>query len=116
MTDVPQRFRALVAEREGDDIRRALRELGVDDLPAGEVTVRVDWSSVNYKDALAVSPKGRVARDYPLVPGIDLAGEVISSDDGEVRRGERVIVHGHDLGVAHHGASRQAGSSRCPTG
>ena len=103
MTDVPQRFRALVAEREGDDIRRALRELGVDDLPAGEVTVRVDWSSVNYKDALAVSPKGRVARDYPLVPGIDLAGEVISSDDGEVRPGERVIVHGHDLGVAHHG-------------
>ena len=46
------------------------------------MTVRVGWSSVNYKDALAVSPKGRVAKTYPLVPGIDLAGEVIESDAG----------------------------------
>jgi acrylyl-CoA reductase (NADPH) len=103
MSHVPQRFRALIAEREGDDVRRGLRELAADELPRGEVTVRVDWSSVNYKDALAVSPKGRVAKTYPLVPGIDLAGEVIASDDDAVRPGEQVIVHGHDLGVAHHG-------------
>jgi putative YhdH/YhfP family quinone oxidoreductase len=66
------------------------------------VTVRVGWSSVNYKDALAVSPKGRVAKGYPLVPGIDLAGEVIEGA-GDVRAGTQVLVHGHDLGVAHHG-------------
>ena len=100
---MPQRFRALVAERDGDEVRRGLRELGADDLPEGDVTVRVDWSSVNYKDALAVIPKGRVAQISPLVPGVDLAGEVISSDSGDVRAGEQVIVHGHDLGVAHHG-------------
>jgi acrylyl-CoA reductase (NADPH) len=58
--------------------------------------VRVEWSSVNYKDALAVSPKGKVAQISPLVPGVDLAGTVV---DG----GEEVIVHGYDLGVAHHG-------------
>ncbi len=100
---MPQRFRALVAEREGDEVTRGLRELAADDLPEGEVTVRVDWSSVNYKDALAVSPKGRVAQISPLVPGVDLAGEVISSDAGDVSPGDQVIVHGHDLGVAHHG-------------
>jgi acrylyl-CoA reductase (NADPH) len=67
------------------------------------VTVRVDWSSVNYKDALAISPKGRVAQISPLVPGVDLAGEVLASDDDGVPAGRQVIVHGHDLGVAHHG-------------
>ncbi len=92
-----------MAERDGDEVTRELRELGADDLPAGEVTVRVDWSSVNYKDALAISPKGRVARISPLVPGVDLAGEVLASDDGGVAPGRQVIVHGHDLGVAHHG-------------
>jgi putative YhdH/YhfP family quinone oxidoreductase len=103
MTEMPRRFRALVAEQDGDDVRRSLRELAADELPEGDVTVRVGWSSVNYKDALAVSPKGQVARGYPLVPGIDLAGEVIGSDGVDVRPGDQVIVHGHDLGVAHHG-------------
>jgi acrylyl-CoA reductase (NADPH) len=96
-------FRALVADRDGDDVTRELRELSPDDLPDGEVTVRVDWSSVNYKDALAVSPKGMVAKGYPLVPGIDLAGEVVESSDGAVQVGAPVIAHGYDLGVAHHG-------------
>jgi acrylyl-CoA reductase (NADPH) len=102
MTDLPTRFRALIAERDDDDIRRELRELSADELPDGDVTVRVAWSSVNYKDALAVSPKGRVAKSYPLVPGIDLAGEVIEGG-GDVQPGAQVLVHGHDLGVAHHG-------------
>ena len=96
-------FRALVADQNGDDVTRDLRGLSPDDLPEGEVTVRVDWSSVNYKDALAVSPKGRVAKGYPLVPGIDLAGEVLESSDGAVQAGAPVIAHGYDLGVSHHG-------------
>jgi acrylyl-CoA reductase (NADPH) len=102
MTEVPNRFRALLAEQDGDDVRRALRELEPGDLPEGDVTVRVAWSSVNYKDALAVSPKGRVAKGYPLVPGIDLAGEVIDGA-GDLSPDTQVLVHGHDLGVAHHG-------------
>src|SRR5207253_6205130 len=72
-------------------------------LPAGEVTVRVEWSSVNYKDALACRADGRVARISPLVPGIDLAGSVIASDDPDTGEGDRVVVHGYDLGVAHDG-------------
>src|SRR3954454_23245709 len=99
MSALPDSFRALVAEKQDDDVARGLQDLRADDLPDGDVVVRVDWSSVNYKDALAVSPKGRVARISPLVPGVDLAGTVIDGD-GE---GSEVIVHGHDLGVAHHG-------------
>jgi acrylyl-CoA reductase (NADPH) len=103
VTDVPSRFRALLAERDDDEVRRGLRDLSPDDLPDGDVTVRVGWSSVNYKDALAVSAKGRVAKGYPLVPGIDLAGEVIAGGGDGVEAGRAVIVHGHDLGVGHHG-------------
>ena len=98
MADVT-RFRALVAERDGDEVRRELRELSADDLPDGDVTIRVGWSSVNYKDALAVTPKGQVARISPLVPGIDLAGEVV---DGE-GQGTQVLAHGYDIGTSHHG-------------
>src|SRR3954471_2102699 len=97
-------FQALVAEKGDDDVKRELRTLGADDLPDGDVTIRVAWSSVNYKDALAVSPKGQVAQTSPLVPGIDLAGEVVeASGDGDVSEGDRVLVHGYDLGVAQHG-------------
>ena len=114
MTELPDSFRALLAERDGDDVRRGLRDLRPDDLPEGEVTVRVRWSSVNYKDALAVSPKGRVARDYPLVPGIDLAGEVLAADGAGVAPGDEVLVHGYDLGVAHHGGFAEV--ARVPAG
>src|SRR3954453_8550999 len=97
-------FKALVAERTDDDVKRELRTLGPDDLPDGDVLIRVAWSSVNYKDALAVSPKGQVAQTSPLVPGIDLAGEVVDSNgDGGFSEGDQVLVHGYDLGVAHHG-------------
>ena len=104
MTETPNRFRALVADKDDDGVRRALRDLSRDDLPEGDVTVRVGWSSVNYKDALAVSPKGRVAKTYPLVPGIDLAGEVIESDaGGDLAPGATVLAHGHEIGVGQHG-------------
>jgi acrylyl-CoA reductase (NADPH) len=73
------------------------------DLPAGEVEVRVGWSSVNYKDGLAVRPDGKVARISPLIPGIDLAGEVVASTDATFAVGTPVLAHGYDLGVARHG-------------
>jgi acrylyl-CoA reductase (NADPH) len=92
-------FRAFVATQRDDEVERGLTTLGEDDLPEGEVTIKVGWSSVNYKDALATIPGGGVARISPLVPGIDLAGEVV---DGE-GTGDEVVVHGYDMGVAHHG-------------
>jgi len=102
MSTLPDSFRALVAEKRDDEVVRELTTLGEGDLPEGDVVVRVAWSSVNYKDALAVSPKGGVAQISPLVPGVDLAGTVVSGA-GDVSEGAEVLVHGYDLGVAHHG-------------
>ena len=111
---IPDSFRGLVAERQGDEVKRGLTELSADELGEGEVTVRVSWSSVNYKDALAVSAKGRVARIDRLVPGIDLAGEVVASSSPDFGEGEEVLAHGHDIGVAHHGGFAEY--ARVPAG
>lgn len=96
-------LRAFVAERQDGEIERGVRTLTEDDLPQGQVTVRVGWSSVNYKDALATIPKGQVARISPLVPGIDLAGEVVASEAPDVAVGDQVLAHGYGIGVSHHG-------------
>ena len=93
---------------------RELRTLSLDDLGAGEVVVRVSRSGINYKDGLASSATGRVARINPLIPGVDLAGVVEESSSDSVAVGTEVIVHGYDLGVAHHGG--YAGYARVPAG
>ncbi|MGH2513711.1 MAG: hypothetical protein ACRDGQ_13620, partial [Candidatus Limnocylindrales bacterium] len=71
---LPESFRAFVAEKVEDRVERGVRQFAAADLPAGEVTVRIEWSSVNYKDGLATIANGKVARISPLIPGIDLAG------------------------------------------
>jgi acrylyl-CoA reductase (NADPH) len=96
-------FRALVVDKADADTRLTVERWTPDRLPAGDVTIRVAYSSVNYKDGLAVRADGRVVRNYPLVPGIDLAGTVVESADARYRAGDAVLVHGYDLGVAHHG-------------
>jgi acrylyl-CoA reductase (NADPH) len=114
VTAIPTTFRAYVAERHGDRVERGVREFAATDLPAGEVEVRVDWSSVNYKDGLATVADGKVARIDPLIPGIDLAGEVVSSADPAFGPGQAVLAHGYDLGVARHGGFTQY--TRLPAG
>src|SRR4051812_19016086 len=99
MADLPDEVRAFVAEKGENGVDRGLRTLPSGELGDGDVVVRVDCSSVNYKDALATIPKGQVARISPLVPGVDLAGTVVEGP-GE---GSQVLAHGYDLGVAHHG-------------
>jgi acrylyl-CoA reductase (NADPH) len=96
-------FRAYVVDHEDESTPDGIRELPPEALGDDEVTIRVEWSSVNYKDALAASSKGRVARISPLIPGIDLAGEVIESSAPDVSAGQLVLAHGYDLGVSHHG-------------
>lgn len=100
---IPDTIRAYVAERDGDEVVAGVRDLPISELGPGEVTIRVAWSSVNYKDGLAAKPDGRVAGISPLVLGVDLSGKVIASDDPRVPVGAEVIVHGNDVGVSHHG-------------
>jgi len=103
---IPQAFRAFVVTRSGSDgqgVESGVRILSPEDLPAGAVDIAVDWSAVNYKDGMVTRPGNRVARISPLVPGVDLVGTVAASTDATLSPGARVIVHGYDLGVAHHG-------------
>ncbi len=81
----------------------AFEESTVDDLDPGEVTVRVAYSSVNYKDALAATGKGRIIRRFPCIGGIDLSGTVVESSDARFKKGDAVIATSYDIGVAHDG-------------
>lgn len=114
MSAIPEIFRAFVAEKTADGVARGVRPFAAADLPPGEVEVRVAWSSVNYKDALATIPNGKVARISPLIPGIDLAGEVIASDDPAIPVGTSLLAHGYELGVSRHGG--YAEYTRVPAG
>lgn len=90
-------FRALMlVEHEGKP-RAEFRDLRLADLPDHEVLVRIDYSTLNYKDGLAITGKGRIARRLPLVAGVDLAGTVVESRAPDWRPGERVIVNGWGL-------------------
>ncbi len=97
------KFQALVARQNDDRIEAAVETLDESDLPPGEVTIRVHYSSVNYKDALALTPNGGVVREYPIVPGIDLAGEVVASESDEFAVGDAVLAHGYEVGTGRHG-------------
>jgi acrylyl-CoA reductase (NADPH) len=96
-------FQALVALQDGDRITATVETLRPDDLPPGEVTIRVHYSSVNFKDALALTPGGGVVRDYPIVPGIDVTGEVVESQSPDLAVGDTVVAHGYQIGTGHHG-------------
>ena len=96
-------FQALVARQDGDEITASVETLSPSDLPPGEVTIKVAYSSVNFKDALALTPGGGVVRNYPIVPGIDLTGEVVESQSPDFAVGDTVLAHGYQIGTGHHG-------------
>lgn len=92
-------FRAFQATSEGE---RGVVDMSTDELPDDGALVEVHWSSVNYKDGLAATPSGKVARISPIVPGVDLAGVLVDQAPG-MPAGTAVIAHGFDLGVSRHG-------------
>ncbi len=96
-------FRAFVVHNDGDRMRTEVTKLGDEELGDDPVVIDVEWAALNFKDTMVVEPGNRVARRYPLIPGIDLAGTVVSSDADGVEVGSSVLAHGYDLGVAHHG-------------
>lgn len=96
-------FRALVLDRAGGQFESGIRALSFSDLPGYPVLVRVSDSSMNYKDALAVTDRGKVIRSFPMVPGIDLAGVVVESADPGFRPGDAVLATGCGIGEEHWG-------------
>ncbi|WP_213683812.1 acryloyl-CoA reductase [Roseicyclus sp.] len=97
-------FRALVVEKDDTGITHAaVQALADDRLPAGDVTVAVEYSTVNYKDGLCLGTGGGLVRTYPHVPGIDFAGTVLASDDARYSAGDKVVLTGWRVGEAHWG-------------
>jgi acrylyl-CoA reductase (NADPH) len=97
----------LIEAADGGAVRAGFARLTGAQLDPGEVTVRVQYASVNYKDALAASGRGKIIRRFPCVGGIDAAGVVEASDSPRFRPGDAVIVHSHGFGVSHHGGYAQ---------
>ena len=95
------KFQALVLEQEDRQTLAEVRELSSDDLPRQEVLVRVHYSTLNYKDALAITGKGRVIRKFPIVPGIDLAGEVVDPGSSSFKVGDLLISTGWGMGCGY---------------
>jgi acrylyl-CoA reductase (NADPH) len=100
-------YKALLVDKPDDRYRCTLADLDRDNLPEGDVTVRVKYSTINYKDALAITGKSPVVRKFPLVPGIDLAGVVEDSSSPDYKPGDRVILNGWGVGEVHGGGLAQ---------
>jgi acrylyl-CoA reductase (NADPH) len=101
------RFRAVVLEQEDGATRASVRELSTGDLPQGDVLVEVAYSTLNYKDGLAITGKGPVVRRFPMVPGIDLSGRVLESSRDAFRPGDEVLLTGFGVGERHWGGLAQ---------
>ena len=101
-------FNALVVTKDDEGkTHAAVQSLTLDDLPDGNVTVAVEFSTVNYKDGLCIGPGGGLVRNYPHVPGIDFAGTVEASDDDRYKPGDKVVLTGWRVGEAHWGGYGQ---------
>lgn len=96
-------FNAFVVNKTEDNFSASIKKVTLDDLSPGEVTIKVAYSSVNFKDGLASIPNGKIVTSYPFIPGIDLAGTVVNSNDARFSEGDSVIVTSYELGVAHTG-------------
>ena len=97
------KFKTFLITQQEKGVKYAYTEMALDDLDPGEVVIRVAYSDVNYKDALAATGKGRILMRPSCVGGIDLAGTVVSSTDARFAKGDAVLAVGHELGVKHHG-------------
>lgn len=97
-------FKALVVNEQQDQIQYTVKDtLTLEDLSNGEVVIKVHYSSTNYKDMLAVQKNGGVIRNYPMIPGIDLSGEIVESTDPRFVKGQEVLVTGYKMGMSHTG-------------
>lgn len=96
-------FKAIVIEKDDKGYRAALQDVDDAGLPDGNVTIQVDYSTLNYKDGLAITGKGPVVRSFPMVPGIDLAGTVLESAHPDYKPGQAIVLNGWGVGETHWG-------------
>jgi acrylyl-CoA reductase (NADPH) len=103
-------FKGILIHKDDDGYRAELSEIDESQLPEGNVTVRVSHSTLNYKDGLAITGKGPIVRQFPMVPGVDLAGTVEHSSDPDFKPGDQVVLNGWGVGEAHWGGLAEKAS------
>src|SRR3546814_2380907 len=103
---IPKTFKAFRIHSDKSGYRSGIERVSLDDLAPGEIVIRSAYSSVNFKDALAGTGKGRILRRFPLVGGIDVAGHVVASADAKFREGDAVLVTGSGLSETRDGGYR----------
>jgi acrylyl-CoA reductase (NADPH) len=101
------KFKALVIDNQNENFTRSIQELDTNSLKDGNVLVKVDYSSLNYKDSMILKDGGRIVRTFPFVPGIDFSGSVVESEDKNFKAGDRVILTGFRVGEAYFGGFSQ---------
>ena len=92
MSSIPNQFNCFRINQEEEKIVSGLETIGIEDINPGEVTLKTEYSSINYKDALAATGAGKILRKFPLIGGVDVAGEVIESEDPRFKTGDKVIA------------------------
>ena len=108
MSSLPNQFKCFRIDQEDDKIVSGLQSISMDDINPGEITLKTEYSSINYKDALAATGKGKILRTFPLIGGVDVAGEVVESDDPRFSQGDKVIAACSGLSETNDG-----GYSKC---
>jgi acrylyl-CoA reductase (NADPH) len=101
------KFKALIIDNQNENFTRSIQELDTSALKDGNVLIKVDYSSLNYKDAMILKDGGRIIRKFPFVPGIDFSGNVVESEDTNFKSGDRVILTGFRVGEAFFGGFSQ---------
>ena len=102
-----EKFKAVVIDNQNEKFSREIKEINKTDLKDGNVLVKIDYSSLNYKDALILNNGGKIVRKFPFVPGIDFSGKVIESEDSKFKKDDNVILTGFRVGEAYFGGFSQ---------
>jgi acrylyl-CoA reductase (NADPH) len=98
-----EQFKALMVDKNENDFSVQVKNITLNELPQGDVLIKVSYSAINYKDGLASIPNGKIVTTYPFIPGIDIAGVVVSSQDPRFREGDEIIATSYEIGVSHYG-------------
>ena len=102
-----EKFKAIIIDNQNEKFSRGVKEINLDDLKDGNVLVKIDFSSLNYKDALILNNGGKIVRKFPFVPGIDFSGKVVESQDSKFKKDDNVILTGFRVGEAYFGGFSQ---------
>ena len=104
---MPEKFKAIIIDNRDEKFSRDIKELDTSILKDGNVLIKVDYSSLNYKDAMILKDGGRIIRKFPFIPGIDFSGTVVTSEDEKFKKDEKVILTGFRVGEAYFGGFSQ---------